>query len=393
MRRHLIAFTIAPSLALGAWGCRGPAPIAAPSRVLGIVAGDAESRVVVDSANHEVVLYAGPFRVPGMASMASMPDRPDMPGMPGTKDMTGMDGVHADGSGAHENHAAHAFSPLVRFVWPVDGWYRGFRVSLVDSSGTELPQHLMHHLIGIDFAHRQLLEGDLLRFIAAGVETHNVVLPRFLGVPMKSGQPLAIYAGWHNPGPKDYEGVYIRLAMPYLPSNTLMKPIAVFPVQMDVDNTPGQPDAYDLPPGKTSRTFEFKMPIAGRFLGVGGHLHDYGVDLRLEDAATGKVLSRVASQRDTAGHVLAMGRKYYPVLGLRMEAGHRYRVVGSYDAPQKDTIATGAMAIMAGVFAPRDPSQWPLAHYDDPETHADIESLPGGTKVTAPVIGAMAHKP
>jgi hypothetical protein len=48
---------------------------------------------------------------------------------------------------------------------------------------------------------------------------------------------------------------------------------------------------------------------------------------------------------------------------------------------------------MAGLFAPKDPSQWPVAHYDDPETHADIESLPGGSKVTAPVIGAMARKP
>ena len=250
-------------LALCAWGCHGPVPFPAPSRVLGAAHGDAESRLVVDSARHEVVLYAGPFRVPSMASMTSMPGMPDMPGMKG---MTGMDGAHADVPGT-ENHAAHAFSPLVRFTWPVDGWYRGFRVSLVDSSGRELPQHLMHHLVGIDFAHRQLLEGDLVRFIAAGVETHDVVLPRFLGVPMKSGQPLAIYAGWHNPGPKDYEGVYIRLAMPYLPSNTLMKPVEVFPVQMDVDNTPGEPNAYDLPPGKTSRTFEFTMPIAGRFLG------------------------------------------------------------------------------------------------------------------------------
>jgi hypothetical protein len=380
---------IAPALAFLAAGCHGPAPIPAPSRVLGTVTGDAESRLVVDSTNHEVVLYAGPFRVPGMASMTSMPDMPDMPGMKG---MTGMDGEHADGSGK-ENHAAHAFSPLVRFVWPVDGWYRGFRVSLVDSSGAELPQSLMHHLVGIDFAHRQLLEGDLVRFIAAGVETHDVVLPRFLGVPMKGGQQLAIYAGWHNPGPRDYEGVYIRLAMPYLPQNTLVKPIAVFPVQMDVDNTPGQPNVYDLLPGKTSRSFEFKMPIAGRFLGVGGHLHDYGVDLRLEDAATGKVLSRVTSRRDTSGHVLAVGRKYYPVLGLHMDAGRRYRVVGTYDAPQKDTISNGAMSIMAGVFAPGDPSQWPVANFNDPETHADIESLPGGSKVTAPVIGAMARKP
>ena len=401
MRSHFFARTIAPLAAIAvlfAAACHSATPIAAPSAVLGTVTGDAESRIVVDSANHEVVLYAGPFRVPGSNSMADeMHDMPDMPGMPGMKmkGMTGMDGVHADGSGEHENHAAHAFSPLVKFVWPVDGWYRGFKVELVDASGAELPQHLMHHLVGVDFAHRQLLEGDLVRFIAAGVETHNVVLPRLMGVPMKAGQQLGIYAGWHNPSPKDYEGVYIRLAMPYLPKNTLVKPIEVFPVQMDINNTPGQPNVYDLPPGKTSRTFEFKMPIAGRFLGIGGHLHDYGVDLRLEDVASGKLLSRVTSERDSAGHVISIGRKYYPVLGLHMDAGKQYRVVGSYDVPpqQKDTLFSGAMAIMAGVFAPSDARQWPVANFNDPETHADLESLPGGSAVTAAVIGKMAVKP
>ena len=115
--------------------------------------------------------------------------------------------------------------------------------------------------------------------------------------------------------------------------------------------------------------------------------------MRLEDASTGAVLSRVTAKRDSVGHMLAVGRKYYPLFGLRMEAGRRYRVVGSYDSPQKDTLVNGAMAIMAGVFAPSDASKWPAAHLDDPETHADIESLPGGSKVTAPVIGAMAKKP
>ena len=197
------------------------------------------SRLVVDSAKHEVILYAGPFRVPGMASMAEMPGMSDMPGMGKMPAMSGMDGVHADDAGK-ENHAAHAFSPLVRFVWPVDGWYRGFEVSLVDSSGAELPQHLMHHLVGIDFAHRQHLEGDLVRFIAAGVETHNVVLPRFLGVPMKNGQQLAIYAGWHNPGPKDYEGVYIRLAMPYLAAKYNYGEAAALAGSIGVNANPAQ---------------------------------------------------------------------------------------------------------------------------------------------------------
>ena len=367
--------------ALGA--CRSPQPLAAPARILGPATGDADSRVVIDSVNDEVVLYAGPFKIPGMAAMHDMPDMPEMK-------MSGMD--HEAGE-AKENHAAHAFSPLVRFTWPVDGWYRGFRVSLVDSAGKDLPRAMMHHLVGIDFAHRQLLEGDLVRFIAAGVETKDVVLPRIIGVPMVAGQQLAIYAGWHNPGATDIDGAYIRLAMPFVRKGTLVKPISVFPVQMDVDNTPGQPDVYDLPPGKSSKAFEFQMPIAGRFLGIGGHLHDYGLELRLEDASSNDVVARVASERDATGKVQGVGRKFYPIVGLKMAAGKKYRVVGTYDAPQKDTVMNGAMAIMAGVFAPNDPSQWPKANYSDPETHADIESLPGGSKVTAPVIGQMVKRP
>ena len=387
MIRRLPTLSVAAAVAatLSVAACRPAPPLAAPARVLGALTGDAESRVVIDSLNDEVVLYAGPFKVPGMASMHdAMHDMPDMPAM------SGMD---HEADAAKENHAAHAFSPLVKFTWPLDGWYRGFRVSLVDSAGNELPRALMHHLVGIDFAHRQLLEGDLVRFIAAGVETKDVVLPRVIGVPMVAGQQLAIYAGWHNPAAKDIDGAYIRLAMPFVRKGTLIKPISVFPVQMDVDNTPGQPDAYDLPPGKSQRTFEFNMPIGGRFLGIGGHLHDYGLELRLEDAASSDVIARVASERDAQGKVNGMGRKFYPIVGLKMTAGKKYRVVGTYDAPGKDTVTNGAMAIMAGLFAPNDPSQWPVAHYDDPETHADIESLPGGSKVTAPVIGRMIQKP
>ena len=144
--------------------------------------------------------------------------------------------------------------------------------------------------------------------------------------------------------------------MPYLPANTLVKPIEVFPVQMDVDNTPGEPNVYDLPPGKTSthvrvhdadrRTLPRRRRTPAR--------------LRHRPAPRGRgdrqgALPRRPRRATALGHMLAVGRKYYPVLGLRMQAGHQYRVVGSYDAPTKDTIMNGAMAIMAGVFAPSDP--------------------------------------
>ena len=54
MRRLLSAGTIVPALILFAAGCHGAVPAPAPSAVLGTVTGDAESRLVVDSAQHEV---------------------------------------------------------------------------------------------------------------------------------------------------------------------------------------------------------------------------------------------------------------------------------------------------------------------------------------------------
>ena len=49
------------------------------------------------------------------------------------------------------------------------------------------------------------------------------------------------------------------------------------------------------------------------------------------------------------------------------------------------------MAIVAGLFAPSDPTKWPAANFSDPQTQADLSSLPGGSHVSAPVIGAMAR--
>jgi hypothetical protein len=45
---------------------------------------------------------------------------------------------------------------------------------------------------------------------------------------------------------------------------------------------------------------------------------------------------------------------------------------------------------MIGLFAPSDPSAWPTVNTSDAQTMADLESLPGGPKAIAPVIGAMA---
>ena len=68
--------------------------------------------MVVDSSKHELTITAGPF------------DLPNMPPMDDHAMMTpGM---------SHD-------VPVQRFAWPVDGWFRGFRVAVTDAQGTRAP--------------------------------------------------------------------------------------------------------------------------------------------------------------------------------------------------------------------------------------------------------------
>ncbi|MFI5311216.1 MAG: hypothetical protein ACHQQ3_08300 [Gemmatimonadales bacterium] len=329
--------------------------------------GVARATVVVDSSRSEVVFLAGPFHVPALPH----------------DDHDEMDLL------IPSERAPDAFSPLIPFTWPVDGWYRGFRIALVDADGRVLPRALMHLLAGVNYDRRQLLNGQVDRFLAAGSESPDKTLPRVLGVPMKAGHRLAIYAGWHNDLGRDYDGVYIRVVMNYIAANTLLKPWSAFPVYMDVNNVAGENNAFDVPAGHSERQFEFTLPIGGHLIAVGGHLRDYGRDVRLEDAETGRVLARLDAIRDSCGHTVGMPIQKFLPFGLALRGGRRYRVVGEYDSPQTAARPRGGIAMMVGLFIPSDASKWPALDRTDPEMIADLESLPGGPRATGPVFGTM----
>jgi hypothetical protein len=378
-----LVLTLAAAAAVVA-ACHARPPVIEPPRATGATSGDALARVIVDSVRHEVVFFAGPFHIPAMSNEDHAHMNMAMP----DSAMAGMAHHHMEEPATSE-HATHAYSPLVKFEWPVAGWYRGFRASLVDGTGRELPHSLMHHLTGVDFDRRQLLNGEAERFMAAGSETAENVIPRLIGVPMKQGQKLGVYAAWHNELGKDFDDAYIRIAMPYVPSDVLIKPLTVFPVIMDVNDVAGESNAFDVPPGRSERKFEFTMPLDGRFIAAGGHMHDYGRTVRLEDVESGKVLVRLDAQRDSAGKLVSMPTQRFLPLGLKLRRGHRYRVVGEYESLQERTRAAGGMALIAGLFVPSDKQQWPEVNPNDPEMVADLESLPGGPRATAPVVGVV----
>jgi hypothetical protein len=331
--------------------------------------------VAVDSSHHELTITSGPFRLPNMPPM---------------EDHAMMDlGMSHD-------------TPVQTFEWPVDGWFRGFRVDLTDAAGHPVPRHVMHHLIMVNFSRRQLLYSAAERLMGAGTETDGeVAVPKTIGVPMKPGMKLGMYVAWHNDTGKDLDGVFLKLTMLWTPKNQNPQPVNALPIYMDVNLTVGGSNTFDVPPGHSTKSYEFTLPIGGRLLGVGGHMHDYGTRVRLEDAETGKVLTEVVAERSPDGKLVKVSRKLFGVSGsgLRLKGGHRYRVVGEYDNPTGELRIKGAMAHMVGLFVPDDIKKWPTIDPNDPTYRRDLASLEvrgeGGSSMSGMQHGQMGsgHEP
>ncbi len=321
--------------------------------------------VTVDSSRHEVTLTTGPWTLPNMPPM---------------DDHAMMEG------------AASRDSPVQHFEWPVDGWFRGFKYELVDAKGTVLDRRLMHHMIVVNFERRQLLYPAVERIAGAGAETEDASVPKTIGVPMSKGMDLGFYIMWHNESGKDLDGVYLRYTMLWTPTNQNPRPVTSLPIYMDVNLTVGGSNTFDVPPGRSEKAYEFTLPVGGRLLGVGGHLHDYGSLVKLIDVKSGKELTRVTAERDSAGKVLGVSRKLFGVSGdgLKLKANHRYRVVGVYDNPTGALRRLAAMAHMVGLFVPDDMSKWPAVDKADPTMRRDLASLqvPGYEDALSPSGGA-----
>src|SRR5262249_55512013 len=145
------------------------------------------------------------------------------------------------------------------------------------------------------------------------------------------------------------------------------RPTVVLPFKADVNIHPGAGDAFNLPPGGGSKSAVFTMEVSGRLVAAGGHLHDYGKELRLEDVRSGKVLARVTAIRNPDGTVPGVRHGLYGIVGRgpHLIAGRQYRLVAVYQGSPRDSIY-GAMGLMGGIFAPDDYRKWPRLDRTNP---------------------------
>jgi hypothetical protein len=141
----------------------------------------------------------------------------------------------------------------------------------------------------------------------------------------------------------------------------------------------GETHAYDLPPGYSEKSWEGRPAVAGRILGVGGHLHQYGLALRLEDLTAGKVIWEAQPILDEDGNLIGMPvKKFFWRLGVKVRPDHTYRLTAIYDNPTGEVIPDGAMGALGGVFLPARGAAWPVIDPAHPEYQLDLRVTRGG---------------
>lgn len=273
---------------------------------------------------------------------------------------------------ARTTHHELAQIPVQEGTVPFDFTIRGYRAEVVDGNGDAVPQDVIHHLNLLDPRRRELFLPIMLRVLAASHETSPVRVPGWLfGIPMRGGSPFLALTMLHNPTDTSYEEVSVRLVIEYEASDVL--PVyPIVPWHLDTMFPLGR-KAFDLPPGRSSKSYEASPAIRGLILGLGGHLHRYATSLRLEDVTTGEVLYEVEPELRPDGHIeripalLHRGRG----IGMLVEPSHVYRVTAEYSNPTGETIPDGGMGSVAGAFLPLEP--WPGADPFDPLYRADYE--------------------
>ena len=354
--RHITAliFVLLPAHAAAAQSGERPCPAGAVLRAAVQKSADASNRsampssaVQVDTARQEIRILAGPFRI-GAMSYASA-------------DMRMMQ------------------TPVLRIAWPVSGWLRGYRVQLCDGDaapGTALPRAMVHHVGLANYSRRELLYLMVERLIASGKETDGVLLPGNVGAPLERGDTLGLYAAFHDVDGQSVNRAYVILTLPWIPAGH-GHPINVLPFFVEVNCTIGGTSAYDLPPGRSEQSAEFTMPLSGSILAIGGHMHDYALSVRLEDAESGKTLVKLKAKSATNGQIITLGRRVFGFHeeGLPLLAHHRYRVVAEYFNPTSHVLRQGGMGMMAGAFIPEDLRQWPRLDSSNADVQRDIASI------------------
>jgi hypothetical protein len=253
---------------------------------------------------------------------------------------------------ANSDHNAVAQAPDMHLEIPFDGWLIAYHPRLTDASGKTLPSRLLHHAAFWNVSRSDFLCPNKEEHIfgAGGEMSDWSALPGF-GYPVSKGTRIRVNTMFHNPTQTDYPDVHIEVVMEYRLADGGVQLKSAYPAWFDVMECGDS--GYDLKPGLNTATGRFMLKHAGTLLGVGGHLHDYGLGLDLVNATRNETVATLAPQLDSEGRIRSM-----PIVtfldrgGYRLIRGETIRVTATYDNPTGKPLPDGAMGIVVGYFLP-----------------------------------------
>jgi hypothetical protein len=253
------------------------------------------------------------------------------------------------------------------------------RATLVDGSGRKIAHHMvhLHHAVWVNPTKQDMTcEGfeigngisvDVDRFFATGKERTKVVFPEGYGYYWNNGtaygQPNPFwFLAAHLDGMHGSSETFIRLNLDFIPEAEAAGMIDVKPVWLDVRNCSQDP-VYDVVRRPARRTHKevwpYAMPEAGRFISMGGHLHDGGKRLVLRNRTTRSHIftSRgVYGMRSDPWYLTGM-TSTSGLPGVPVAAGDELVLTSVYDSthrwkPGSRYSWRDVMGIMVGYLAP-----------------------------------------
>jgi len=116
--------------------------------------------------------------------------------------------------------------------------------------------------------------------------------------------------------------------------------------------------SYDLKPGKSEEAGVVVVKYDGILLGVGGHIHDYGKEILVQDVSRKETVAELDTKTDAQGHVESVPVKIFlDQGGYKFAKNDVLKVTATYDNPTGKLLHEGAMGIAVGYFAPSDDQQ------------------------------------
>ena len=131
-----------------------------------------------------------------------------------------------------------------------------------------------------------------------------------------------------NPTADDHPQTFLEVKMEYrLAANTQLKNVylAWFDVGQCGDSS------YYLKPGVNVTPGTLRLAYSGTLLGVGGHMHNYGRQLVLENTTRNENVATLNARIDNQGRLLSIPAYFLQTGGYRLNKGDTLKVTATYD--------------------------------------------------------------